>query len=357
MKEGQHSGSQEPAGRAAIIVHGGAGTMKDMADAREGRYREGLRAAAAAGARVLEAGGEALDAVVAAVVLMEDSGIFNAGLGSCLTEIGDVEMDAALMRGQDRGFGAVAGVREVANPVLLARGIMTRTPHCILGGAGAVRFARELGLPFREDFPSVTRRAEWERKRAGLPPRLPDGEPHALTQHLATLGAVAGEAGEDGTEDAQTPVGRRDTVGAAAVDAGGHVAAAVSTGGIWMKMHGRIGDSPLPGAGLWAVDGQGAAVATGTGEALMRVLICREVVDAMRGPGVSADAAAEAGISLLNQHFGPDVGGVIVVRPDGDLGFAFNTRGMGRAAWRPGMAEPAAAVWPGEEWDRALVGL
>lgn len=319
--------------------------MKSMSDPRESLYRETMRTACAAGAAALDAGGTAVDAVVAVNVVMEDSGVFNAGLGSCLTTGGAIEMDAAVMDGRDRGFGGVAAVGGVANPVLLARHVMEDTPHCLFGGPGATELARQFKLPFRDDFPSAMRIAEWERRKAEL-----DKTSGSLADRLAALGGVLGEASADDSSDA--PVGRKDTVGAVAMDADGHLAAAVSTGGLWMKMPGRIGDSPLPGAGLWAVDGLGVACATGTGETIMRVLLCQVVVDAIAEQGVTG--ASEAGVALVEQHFGVGMAGVITLGPTGEPGFHFHTRGMGRALWRGGMDEPAVGVWPGEEWDRAV---
>ncbi len=315
--------------------------MREMDGARAARYRAAMRRAAAAGAEVLARGESSLDACVAAVVEMEDSGTFNAGLGACLTDQGTVEMDAAVMRGEDRGFGAVASIKGVGNPVCLARLVMDETPHCFLVGGGAEELARAHGLSFRHDFPSPTRRAEWAEKRRSV---LEGALGRPLSQRLAALGAVFGPS-----EDNAVDLGRGDTVGACAIDASGHLAAAVSTGGIWLKMSGRVGDSPLPGAGLWALDGCGAAVATGTGETILKVLLCREVVDQMaRGP----TEAATRGIALLERHFGRDMAGVVSVSPEGKVGYSMNTAGMGRATWNPSMDEPGTAVFPDEDWDR-----
>jgi beta-aspartyl-peptidase (threonine type) len=334
----------------SILVHGGAGAMRGMTPDREDRYREGLRAAAGAGRRVLRDGGDALAAAIAAVVSMEDGGVFNAGLGSCLTTEGSVEMDAAVMRGSDRGIGAVACIRDVANPILLARAVMEHTPHCVLAADGAVAFAAAQGLAMRTDFPPASRLQEWGRKKAALEARA-SGK--SLEQGLAELGGVLGDQEDEPSSD---PVGDdHDTVGAVACDGNGGVAAAVSTGGIWLKMPGRVGDCPLPGAGFWALDGEGAAVATGTGESLTRVMICKAVVDGVAAHGDPGKASRDA-IALLERHFGSDQGGVIAVGPDGAIGWASNTHGMGRATWRATMVDPAVAVWPDEEWDRAVPG-
>lgn len=343
----------------SILVHGGAGAMRGMTAEREQRYRDGLRTAADAGAAVLRAGGTALDAATAAVVSMEDSGTFNAGLGSCLTSGGTVEMDAAVMRGSDRGIGAVACVRDVANPVRLARAVMDHTPHCLLVADGALALARDHDLPLRADFPPASRLEEWGRKKARLEARTAG---KSLEQGLAELGGVLGDQ-EDTPHDAaptpqedtpsHDPVGDdHDTVGAVACDDSG-VAVAVSTGGIWLKMPGRVGDSPLPGAGFWAT--AAASCATGTGESLMRVMIGKEVTDGIDRHGDPQRACVEA-VALLEEHCGPNQGGVIAVGPDGRLGWAINTTGMGRAAWTDAMAEPAVAVWAEEDWDRAVQG-
>lgn len=339
----------------SILVHGGAGAMRGMTSEREQRYRDGLRTAADAGAAVLRAGGTALDAAIAAVVSMEDSGTFNAGLGACLTSSGTVEMDAAVMRGSDRGIGAVACVRDVANPVHLARAVMDHTPHCLLVGDGALALAASQSLSLREDFPPASRLAEWERKKARLEARTAG---KSLEQGLAELGGVLGDQEDDPAASrdlalSHDPVGdNHDTVGAVACDDSG-VAIAVSTGGIWLKMPGRVGDSPLPGAGFWAT--AAASCATGTGESLMRVMIGKEVTDGIDRHGDPQRACVDA-VSLLEQHCGPNQGGVIAVAPDGRLGWAINTTGMGRAAWTEAMPEPAVAVWAEEDWDRALQG-
>ncbi|MCO4769703.1 MAG: isoaspartyl peptidase/L-asparaginase [Deltaproteobacteria bacterium] len=331
----------------SVLVHGGAGAMRGMTPERETRYRDGLRSAASAGRAILEAGGSAMDAAIAAVVDMENGGTFNAGLGSCLTSAGTVEMDAAVMRGSDRGIGAVASITSVANPVELSRAVMDRTPHCMLAADGALAFAREQGFALRENFPPPSRLAEWEGKRARLKARAAG---KTLEQGLAELGGVLGDQEDEVRHD---PVGDdHDTVGAVAFDSAGGVAAAVSTGGIWLKMPGRVGDSPLPGAGFWAVDAAGASVATGTGESLMRVMICKHVIDRIESHGDPERACQEA-VELLEKHFGPNQGGVIAVGPRGGLGWAINTNGMGRSMWRGGMKDAAVAVWPDEDWDRA----
>lgn len=326
----------------ALILHGGAGSMRDMDPSREQRYRAAMRDGARAAATILRGGGTALDAVCAAVEHMEDGGVFNAGLGACLTDQGGVEMDAAVMRGDDRGFGAVASVQGVKSPVRLARLVMERTPHCFLVGRGAESLAHSHDLPFREDFPSAARLEDWARKRKAVEAATPAG---AHLERLAALAAVFGQSRDFGPVE----IGGGDTVGACAIDRDGHLAAAVSTGGIWLKMSGRVGDSPLPGGGLWAVDGRGAAVATGTGETILRVLLCREAID---DPAAGPTTGAQRALDELTRRFGDDTAGLVTLGPDGSVGYALNTGGMGRATWNADMAEPACAIFPNEAWDR-----
>jgi len=329
--------------KATLILHGGAGSMNNMTEARAHRYRRGLRRAAEAGVVLLRAGGSAREAAIASVVAMEDSGVFNAGLGACLNAAGDIELDAAVMDGRDRGFGGIAGVRGVKNPIELAKHVMLDTEHCLLGGAGAAEFARELGLPFRSNYPSEARLADWRDKKRTLDSMV---GLDSLSERVASLGGALGE-------DEADPVGRGDTVGCVAMDRDGNLAAAVSTGGIWMKQPGRIGDSPLPGAGIWAVNGEGASVATGTGELILRVLLCREVVERMKS---GSDFPCQDGVDLLGSTFGEGSGGVVGIQPGGEPKFAFNTRGMGRAVWRDDSEGIGTAIWPEDDWDYQLEG-
>ncbi len=287
---------------------------------------------------MLRAGGSALDATQASNTSMEDSGVFNAGLGACLTSAGEVEMDAAVMEAEQRRFGAVAGIAGVANPIVVARAVMERTPHAVLQGAGAEAFARQLQLRFREGFPTEGQRLQWRQRRQALA----DGN---AADAVAALGGVLGSDPRPAE-----PIGRNDTVGAAALDRRGRLAAGVTTGGTWMKLPGRVGDCPLPGAGLWA-DERGVAVCTGVGESSLRRLLAREVVDHLDH---GAMEGCRAGMAVLKALFGDGQAGVIAIDPGGRPGFALNTRGMGRAVWTEGMGEPAVAVWPDEPWDRVV---
>jgi beta-aspartyl-peptidase (threonine type) len=259
----------------AIIVHGGAGTWTaDRFDAA----RAGVRAAAAAGDAILAAGGTALDAVVAAVRVLEDDPEFNAGRGSALTRDGTVETDAAVMDGEHQRIGAVAAVPDLGNAVALARAVLDANEHVLLAGAAAWRFAAEVGITPADSLVTDRALARWR----------------------------AGATGSSG-----------GTVGAVARDAAGRFAAATSTGGIAGKRSGRIGDSPIPGAGTWA-DRHGAMSATGDGEAILRVALARGIAARVAG-GMTLRDAAIAGLHELRAITSGSAG-VIAVDAHGALG-------------------------------------
>lgn len=290
----------------AILVHGGAGAI--FPDDRARACADGCLVAARVGHRILASGGSALDAVQAAVASLEDDPAFNAGTGSCLNSDGEVEMDACLMDGSDLRAGAVASIRGVKNPIHVARLVM-ETRHVLLAGPGAERFARERGIP---PFPSselVTERAltRWRKERD-------EGWTH-----------------------------KPGTVGAVAVDASGHVAAATSTGGISFKLPGRVGDSPIPGAGTYADDLSGAVSATGQGEAIVRVVLGKWVCDRIAA-GDHPQAAAESGLAQLARVRGE--GGLIVVDGRGRFGVACNAQRMSRGWVGADGREGAAFEWP-----------
>ncbi len=283
----------------AIVVHGGAGIYGDEALPEA---VAGVAAAAAAGFALLRAGGSAVEGVLAAVRALEDDLAFNAGTGAVLTSEGTVEHDASLMDGRDLSAGAVGALVGFKNPVAAADEVRRASPHVFMVGEGAARFARERGLEQVDPAALVTpkQRAKWLAERE---------------RRLAGLAAGA-------------PL-KHGTVGAVALDAQGHVAAATSTGGTFFKLPGRVGDSPVIGAGSYADDAAGAASATGQGEAILRVTLTRAAVDRMRA-GASAQRAAEDSIEELSLRTGGE-GGIILVSPRGELGIAFNTRRMSRA--------------------------
>ncbi len=300
-------------GGPAVVVHGGAGTRPDHDPAP---YLAGTRAAAEAGLRVLLQGGSALDAAQAAAVVLEDDPSFNAGTGACLTAAGDVELDASCMDGGTLRAGAVACVKTMKNPILAARRVCDDTPHVLLCGPGADAFARECGIPeYRNELLVTPRqRARWQ-------------ELHALAQKHGADEVRAGKIG---------------TIGAVAVDAKGHLAACTSTGGTPYKRPGRVGDTPIIGAGTYADDREGAASSTGLGEAILKVTMARAACVRVRD-GLSPRQAAIAAVGLLKERAHGD-GGIILAGPDGRLGWAYNTARMSRALMRGGMDRALAAV-------------
>jgi len=289
-----------------LVIHGGSGVIlrDQLSEAQEGEMRSGLEAALAAGADVLAAGGEALDAVEAAAKVLEDDPNFNAGRGSVFTFQGTNEMDAAIMEGAGRNAGAVTGASATKNPVTLARRIMEESPHVFLSREGADQFSREQGLEQAgpEWFATPERRRQLDLMKAD--------ESHYFDEEL-----------------------KYGTVGAVAVDVHGHVAAATSTGGLTGKRWGRIGDSPLIGAGTYADDRSGAVSATGAGEYFIRAAVAHEICARIRLHGETAKQAAEAVIADVGALGG--TGGVIVVTPGGEGVWAFNSPGMYRGVAGP----------------------
>ena len=277
----------------ALIVHGGAW---DIPEHLQQDSIEGCRKATRRGWEVLTLGGSAVDAVEAAVRVLEDDPTFDAGQGAVLNCAGAIELDAIIMDGSDLNLGAVIGVQRVRNPVTLARVVMTESEHAILAGEGAEAFAKRSGLDLvpNSGFAVEREKQRWQAKRAEGQPRedLSKGHPG-------------------------------DTVGAVALDLSGHLAVATSTGGTFYKHPGRVGDSPLVGCGAYADDWSGAVSATGRGESLMRVVISKSVCDLMYR-GMTAQEAADAGIGLLARRT-PGQGGLIVLGKRGDIGIAHNT--------------------------------
>ena len=311
----------KPGPRWSIAIHGGAGTMarERMTAEKQAAYREALAAARDAGAKVLAGGGSALDAVEAAIVMLEDDPKFNAGRGAVFTWEGTTELDASIMDGRTRAAGAVAGVTRTRNPIRLARAVMETSPHVMLAGAGADQFSREQGLEQADPAWFATP----ERRKA-----------------LEEFKAKAGELGWRAVDI------KYGTVGAVAVDTHGHLAAGTSTGGTTGKRWGRVGDSPVIGAGTYADDRACAVSATGAGEYFIRAAVAHEICARMRLKGESAQAAADTVMAEVGALGGD--GGVIVAAPDGTTAFSFNTSGMYRArADSSGRAE--AAIFAGED--------
>jgi L-asparaginase / beta-aspartyl-peptidase len=283
---------------AAILVHGGAGNLGPDDPASFGTDAPrlaGVREAARAAWAILSAGGSALDAVEAAVRTLEDDPTYNSATGACLTAAGDVELDASVMDGATLRCGAVAVVKDVKNPITLARRVMERSEHVLLAGPGASAFAREVGIAAYDNALLVTppQRARWERLRGAAVPNS------------------------------------HGTVGAVARDRHGHLAAATSTGGMAMKRPGRIGDTPIIGCGTYADDELAAVSCTGHGERIIQLTLARHCADLVGG-GRSAMAAAQEAVRRLGARVQGE-GGLIVVASRGEVGFAHNSPIMARA--------------------------
>jgi beta-aspartyl-peptidase (threonine type) len=300
--------TDQPEAQWRLVIHGGAGIIERgrLDPGEEQAIRAALNLSVEAGAAVLDGGGGALDAVEAAVRVLEDDLHFNAGRGSVFTYDGAIEMDASIMDGRDRNAGAVTGVTATRNPIGLARRVMEASPHVFLSREGADQFSREQGL--RQEPPGYFETPERRRQLEELRAR-PAAEHFDLHLKYGTVGAVA-------------------------LDRAGHIAAATSTGGLTGKRWGRIGDSPIIGAGAFADDRGCAVSSTGAGEYFVRVGVAHEICARMRMAGESAQAAADAVMAEVAALGG--TGGVIVVTPKGEGVTSFNTPGMYR-----GQASPA----------------
>jgi beta-aspartyl-peptidase (threonine type) len=284
-------------GSPKILVHGGAGQWTGF---NEDEVLEGVRAAAGAGWEVLKHDGSALDAVEAATVILEDHPLFDAGYGSFVNRDGEVEMDALIADGTSITFGAVAAVRRVKNAIRLARAVMTHTDNCLFAGEGADQLAAELGFTLIPNVQLIT-----------------DRELALFRERTASTPAGVGMG----------------TVGAVAIDSQGRLASATSTGGTPNKRKGRVGDSPIFGAGGYA-NPHGAASGTGIGEQIMRFFLCKEAVDRARG-GLPAPQAVEAAMQYLAEYIPNPNAGIIMVDAEGQLGAYHSTPGM-PVAWVDG---------------------
>lgn len=289
----------------ALAIHGGAGVSRDeLTPEREAACRQTLEESLRAGEKILREGGTSLDAVQAAIVVLEDSPLFNAGRGSVLTAAGTVEMDAAVMTGAKPAAGAVAGVSGVRNPIRLARMVMERTPHVLLAGKGAEDFAHECGLPFEAPEWFITPEQKAKLKKAK---------------------EKAGHASSGrGREDLTLRIG---TVGAVALDRAGNLTAGTSTGGLTNKRPGRVGDSPVIGAGTFAEDGVCAVSCTGHGEFFIRSVVAYDVAALMKYRQLSLAEATNEVVRQKLKKLGGD-GGLISVDAKGNVATPFNTPGM-----------------------------
>ncbi len=300
----------------ALIVHGGAGAWRPGSD---DDALDGTRAAVAAGRAILDAGGSALDAACASAVVLEDNPIFNAGTGSVLNVDGFVEMDACVMVSDAARVGAVSAIQRVKNPILIARQVMEETDHVMLAGDGAQRFARVMGHGDHDPI-TAARKADWQDKKAKLE-------------------VAVGTSGKGATKIRHFLMSHPEyaggTIGAVALDARGVLCACTSTGGVTMKLVGRVGDTPLPGCGTYAST-LAASSATGTGEYVIRALACRQISDNVE-KGMSLAAAMDAVLIGLGRDFDADVG-FIGIDASGNVVGAHRTPHMPHA-WFSGSSE------------------
>ncbi len=308
--------------KAVIAIHGGAGaiTRAQLTSEQEKRYIDALYAIVETGQKMLEAGESALDVVTEAVRLLEECPLFNAGIGSVFTRDETHELDACVMDGITLKAGAVAGVSHLRNPVLAARLVIEESPHVLLTGAGAERFAFEHGMePVSPDLFSTEARYQ----------QLLDARSAGMTQldHTAPL-------------DERSKMG---TVGAVALDKAGNLAAATSTGGMTNKLPGRVGDSPLPGAGCYANNATAAVSCTGTGEVFIRALAAYDITALMDYGGLSLSEACERVVMEKLPALG-GIGGLIAVDREGNVALPFNSEGMYRA-WGYAGDEPSTGIY------------
>ncbi|MFS2223400.1 isoaspartyl peptidase/L-asparaginase [Pantoea sp. B65] len=315
--------------RAVIAIHGGAGAISRaaMSAEKEQLYLQALSAVVASGQAILAAGGSALDAVTEAVRLLEECPLFNAGKGSVFTHQGTHELDACVMDGRSLEVGAVAGVSRIRNPVLAARAVLEHSPHVLFIGAGAEAFAAEQQLETVEpDFFSTPER--WEQLQRAL----------ASKQTLLDHDGAAQSGGADPLDNDR----KFGTVGAVALDQHGNLAAATSTGGMTNKQAGRVGDSPLAGAGCYANNANVAVSCTGTGEVFIRTLAAYDIAALMEYSGLSLKQASDRVVMEKIPRLGGS-GGIVAVDSDGNVALPFNSEGMYRGYGYVG--------------DRAVVGI
>ncbi|MFT7619205.1 MAG: beta-aspartyl-peptidase (threonine type) [Planctomycetota bacterium] len=310
----------------SIAIHAGAGVIeRDTDPAVVARYYESLGSALRVGQGMLDAGATALDTAEAVVVLLENDPLFNAGKGAVFNAAAEHELDSSIMNGEDLSCGAVAGVRTVKNPIRLARAVMEKTRHVLLSGVGAEAFAdtmKSIERVPQSYFSTDHRRAALEKK-------------------LKTQAQARADLSARGLPDDQV----KSTVGCVVLDQHGNLAAATSTGGLTAKRWGRIGDSPIIGAGTYAANDTCAVSCTGTGEEYIRHGVARDVADRMRYLGTSLSTSAEHVVHKILQ---PDDGGLISVDRHGNISMPYNTLGMFRAAaTSSGRSEVAI-------WDEAI---
>jgi len=290
----------------SLAIHGGAGTIDrgSMTPEKEKEYRRGLEQSMKTGAAILKEGGSSLDAVEACVRILEDNPLFNAGRGAVFTSAGTNEMDAAIMDGKTLKAGSVVSLKHIRNPIRLARLIMEKSPHVMMSGQGAEAFARENGI------------------------QLVDPKYFFTQERWDALQRVKKAPPKNGEKSAVSDQDHHGTVGAVAMDGHGNLAAATSTCGTTNKLPGRVGDSPIIGAGTYANNATCAVSATGDGEYFIRATVAHEVSALIENKGMSVRDAAEAALAKVAQLGG--TGGMIAMDRSGNVAMPFNTSGMYR---------------------------
>ncbi len=299
--------------RFGLVLHGGAGVIErqNMSPGREAEIRHQLNKALTAGYEVLAKGGPALEAVTAAINVLEDSPLFNAGCGAVLNAAGQCELDASIMNGNTLAAGAVAGLQHIKNPINLARDVMTKSSHVMLIGEGAEQFAQSLGYAL---VPNAYFQTEFRREQLKKIQAREKAAPNGVRR----------------TSDYFDRQSRWGTVGCAALDQQGNLAAGTSTGGMANKKYGRVGDAPIIGAGNYANNATCALSATGDGEYFMRLNVAHDVSAQMEYRGLPLHTAAAASIAKVAKLGG--TGGVVAIDRQGNIAMEFNSLGMYRAA-------------------------
>lgn len=310
----------QPKAEFAIIIHGGAGTIlkKNMTPEREAAYKAKLEEAIRVGYDILKNGGSSLDAVQKTINVMEDSPLFNAGKGAVFTNAETNELDASIMDGKNLNAGASAGTTTVRNPIDLARVIMDKSPHVMMAGSGAETYAKEQGLTIVEPSYFYTENRFKSLERVKEKEAQKEKEIDTESAYLNFY-------------DADLKDSKFGTVGCAALDKNGNLAAGTSTGGMTNKRYGRVGDAPIIGAGTYANNNSCAVSSTGWGEYFIRAMVAHDISALMQYKGMSLKEAAQEVIQRKVPELGGD-GGIVAVDKDGNMVAEFNTAGMYRAS-------------------------
>jgi L-asparaginase / beta-aspartyl-peptidase len=312
--------------RIGFVIHGGAGVIRkgNLSPQKEAEYRKKLEEAVMTGYKTLQDGKSGLDAVEAAIRILEDSPLFNAGKGAVFTADGKNELDSSIMEGKTLKAGAVAGLHHVKNPISLARKVMENSPHVMMVGDGAEKFAREQNIELVDEKYFFTQE-RWD----GLQKVIKE-EKAKEAQKGKTQSVRIDQDNPFTTEAQKIPANKFGTVGAVALDKDGNLAAGTSTGGMTYKKYGRVGDAPIIGAGTYANNTSCAVSATGWGEYFIRLGVARDISALMEYKGMKVQEAADLVIHTKLQNAGGD-GGIIAIDKNGNIGISFNSEGMYRA--------------------------